>query len=132
MADELALRQLVQRRGSPKIGIIVQREDIAGVTDGWSPTKAWFKQTANDMHLNVILLDKQQQAAAANAQRFRDLGDAETARQAMAVYANRCDYLLEVAVRGPIAKEQAELGNADWVGGHFLRPHVVRGLPPGG
>ena len=55
LGDEMALRQLFERRGSPKVGIRIDQEHIRGVTSSLSPTAAWFKQVAADLHLNVCI-----------------------------------------------------------------------------
>ena len=117
--DELSLRHLIQRRGSPKLGIVVKSENITGFQGAVSPTATWFKQAASNLRLNLGLIDKNEIAAAANAQRLTDNNDESAARAALASYSNRFDYVLEVAVQGSLAREQAQLGQASWVGDIF-------------
>jgi hypothetical protein len=106
LGDEMALRQLITRRGSPRIGLHIKQENILGLTSPLSPTAAWFKQATTDLQLNLALADQ-----------AHHQGNTSTPKQPSSQLSYRSfDYLIEVSLEGTLGREPVQMGSSDWVG----------------
>lgn len=98
MRDELAIRQIIRLKQSPRVALEVE-ELIEGVPAGSDCAKAWFEQVARDMQLQLVDTARAARQHDRLAVRDETNGDQAGARLRGAHIAQEADFIVQAKVR---------------------------------
>lgn len=106
--DELALRQLIAMKQSPRIALQIS-EKIDGVSRK-NISQAWFEESAGELHLNLVDVGSARSQESKLAARDNILGNERSAAFREANISQKADFIIEVTVNGRYVGKKALYG----------------------
>jgi hypothetical protein len=110
MNEELALRQIVLLKQSPRVGLRIT-EQIEGVPEGKGYAAGWFEAVAQKFRLQVVDIGATRAAEGLRAERDAALGNEQGAKMRRAGIAQKVDFVIEGKVNGRYAGVEALFGS---------------------
>lgn len=96
--DRMRLRMLVQRKGSPRVGLEIT-DQCEGVAGPGGLGRAWFEQTCTELHLHLVDAQALAKRSQQLAERDRRLGEGGSAAERLSGLTDNLDYLIQGTVR---------------------------------
>jgi hypothetical protein len=109
LKDELILRQLIARKGAPRVALAID-EKVEGV-NGVELVRGWFEDASRQIQLPLVAVDALVGDDQALAERDKRLGDTNAAVVRTGSDRNRCDYRIEARLTGRYAGQESLYGS---------------------
>jgi len=97
--DELALRQIIQLKGSPRVALEID-ELIENVPVGSDYAKSWFEAAAKDMQMQLVDVKRANYQSDRLAMRDEVFGNSHSAEIRRAGISQNADFIIQAKVRG--------------------------------